>query len=80
MQGQQDVPPCSLPAWAWAQGRDYVTGMDVQDVFFDVCAHRVLLTEAARQAGKTAEDVLSELLKTVENPDRRARLAGWGKK
>ena len=67
-------------AWAWAQGRDYVTGTDVQDVFFDVCAHRVLLTEAARQAGKTAEDVLSELLKTVENPDRRARLAGWGKK
>ena len=65
-------------AHAWMDGRDYVTGGDVQAVFVDVCAHRVLLREQTN--GKTAEDVLNELLKTVENPDRHSRLAGMLKK
>ena len=59
-------------AHAWMDGRDYVTGNDVQAVFPDVCAHRILLKEEA--AGKTrSEDVLRELLRDVENPDRRSR-------
>ena len=65
-------------ARAWMEGRDYVTGGDVQAVFADVCAHRVLLKEQA--AGKTAQDVLSELLRTVETPDRHSRLSGLLKK
>ena len=62
---------------AWAEGRDYATGGDVQAVFLDVCAHRVLLKEQAAETGKTARDVLHELLKTVESPDRRLRAPGF---
>ncbi len=55
-------------AKAYAEGRDYVVGTDVQAVFLDVCAHRVLLKETAQ--GKTVEGALLEMLKTVETPDR----------
>ena len=65
-------------AHAWMEGRDYVTGSDVQAVFRDVCAHRVLLKEQA--GGKTVNDVLDDLLHTVENPDRHSRLGGMLKK
>ena len=65
-------------AKAYMDGRDYVTGMDVQAVFADVCAHRILVKEAS--GGKTAEDALDDLLKTVENPDRHHRLAAALKK
>ena len=62
---------------AYLAGRDYVTGGDVQAVFRDVCAHRVLLRENARE---TAVDrVLDELLKEVQNPDRRGLFAGLKK-
>ena len=57
-------------AHAWMDGRDYVTGGDVQAVFKDVCAHRILLKE---QTDKTADGVLDELIRTVENPDRHSR-------
>ena len=58
-------------AHAYLQGRDYVIPEDVQAVFFDVCAHRVILTQRARLSGVTAEQVLAELLKSVEVPDTR---------
>ena len=61
-------------ARAFLDNRDYVTGADVQAVFKDVCAHRVLLKEAA--SGTTVEAVLDELLKTVETPDHHSRLSG----
>ncbi|MBQ6400584.1 MAG: MoxR family ATPase [Clostridia bacterium] len=61
-------------AHAWMAGRDYVTGGDVQAVFPDVCAHRVLLKEPA--AGPSVRDILEGLLRSVENPDRRGRMFG----
>ena len=67
-------------ARACLEGRDYVTGGDVQAVFRDVCAHRVLLTEEAQANGVTAEQVLGDLLKTTESPDRHSRLGMPGKK
>ncbi len=65
-------------ARAWTEGRDYVTGGDVQAVFPDVCSHRVLLKE--QDAGATVESVLKDLLRTVENPDRRGRPEALRKK
>lgn len=62
-------------AKAYREGRDYVTGTDVQAVFRDVCAHRVLLTEQAMSGGKTVDQVLGELLKSVETPDHH-RMTG----
>ena len=65
-------------ACAWMDGRDYVTGTDVRKVFRDVCAHRVLLKDDA--GGKTAEDVLEDLLETVSTPDRHYPFAGMLKR
>ena len=62
-------------ARAFLEGRDYVTGADVQAVFRDVCAHRVLLKEKEDSVGR----VLDELLKKTENPDRRGLFAGMKK-
>ena len=64
-------------ARAFLEGRDYVTGEDVQNVFPDVCAHRILLREGAAQ---TPEEILTGLIRTVETPDRHSRLAGMLKK
>ncbi len=65
-------------AHAWMENRDYVTGSDVQSVFHDVCAHRILLREQAGE--KTPADVLDDLLKTVKNPDHRSLFGGVHKK
>lgn len=65
-------------AKAWMDGRDYVTGSDVQDVFLDVCAHRVLLKDTAGE--KTVRDVLTDLLASVESPDHHSRFFGRMKK
>ena len=59
-------------AKAFLEDRDYVTGSDVQAVFRDVCAHRVLLKETENSVGQ----VLDELLKKTESPDRRGLFAG----
>ena len=64
-------------AWAYLEGRDYVTGADVQAVFADVCAHRLLLKE---NAGVTVQEVLSDLIRKTENPDRRSLFPGLRKK
>lgn len=64
-------------AWAYLEGRDYVTGADVQAVFFDVCTHRLLLKE---NAGVTVQEVLSDLIRKTENPDRRSLFPGLRKK
>ncbi|MBO4880118.1 MAG: MoxR family ATPase [Firmicutes bacterium] len=56
-------------AHAYLEGRDYVVPEDVQTVLSDVCAHRLILTQKARLSGATAQQVLDDLLKTVEVPD-----------
>ncbi|MBR4458781.1 MAG: MoxR family ATPase [Clostridia bacterium] len=57
-------------AHAYMDGRDYVTGADVQAVFRDVCAHRLILKNgAAVQPGQ----VLDELIAKTANPDRGLR-------
>ena len=58
-------------AKAYLDGRDYVTGEDVQEVFHDVCAHRIILSQKARLSGMTADEVIADLLKTVKTPDRK---------
>lgn len=59
-------------AHAYLMGRDYVVCEDVQEVFLDVCAHRLLLKRQARLENVTPQDILTELLQRVETADRRA--------
>ena len=56
-------------AHAYLAGRDYVIPEDVQSVFLDVCAHRIILNPTARIAQYSAADVLEQVLKQVKSPD-----------
>ena len=55
-------------AVAWVQGRDYVIPTDVQFIFTDTVAHRLLLTRQAEQDQKTARDICSAILHKVPAP------------
>ena len=55
-------------ACALMNGRDYVTEEDIRDVFLDVCAHRLILTQKARAASLTAYDVLQQIMGGVKAP------------
>ncbi len=55
-------------ARAYVEGRDYVIVEDVRAVFFDVCAHRVLLSQKARGEQAGEEQAMSGLLSRVPVP------------
>ncbi|MCQ2538115.1 MAG: MoxR family ATPase [Lachnospiraceae bacterium] len=59
-------------ARAYCDGRNYVIPKDVRESFIDVCAHRVVLSEAAKSAGRDAKEVLLSILKEVKEPDSRS--------
>ena len=54
---------------AYMNGRDYVLPEDVNKVFIDTCAHRLILSSKSRITETTPTDVLRELLKNVRRPD-----------
>lgn len=56
-------------AKALIEGRNYVVPSDVQSVFVDVCAHRIILSAKAKINDTCAADVLNEVLDTVKRPD-----------
>ena len=56
---------------AYLDARDYVTPEDVEAVFTDVCAHRMVLSSKARLHEYTAEMITQNLLKSVAKPDHR---------
>ena len=55
-------------AGAALEGRDYVLPEDVQEVFFAVLRHRVLLDPASEVEGLTADRALERTLRTVSVP------------
>lgn len=55
-------------AAAYMKERDYVIPKDVQDVFKDVAAHRMILDSKARYQEKSAREILSEILADVAEP------------
>ncbi len=55
-------------AWAFMQGRDYVVPEDVEKIFRDVAAHRIVMNTKARVAKVSREDVLTEILGSVRQP------------
>ena len=55
-------------ARAWLAGRDYVTPEDVQSMAHDVLRHRILLSFEAEAAGRTADEVVDELLARIGVP------------
>lgn len=60
-------------AQAVLKGRSFVVPEDVQDVFIDVCAHRLILKPQARVQGITERSVLEGILKEVYPPSAPKR-------
>lgn len=48
--------------------RNYVIPEDVQNVFCDVCAHRLVLRPQARVEGIVAREILTDIMDTVKPP------------
>lgn len=61
-------------AWAAMDGRDYVTPDDVKYLAPYVLPHRVALSGEARMSGKTADDVIREILNGVSVPGSKEEI------
>ena len=59
-------------AHAFLAGRNYAVPEDVAAVFPDVCAHRLILSAKARMMEEKAENILAEILKSVDMPVLKA--------
>ena len=59
-------------ARAYLEGRDYVVPEDIQGVFADVCAHRILLSQIAKSSKISAQQALQQLLENTSVPDGMA--------
>ncbi len=55
-------------AVAYLSGRDYCLPSDIQSVFCETVAHRLILTPRAQSQGRTARAILEELLHTNKPP------------
>lgn len=60
-------------AWAFLHGRNFVTPEDIKAVARAVLTHRLVLTQEAKLAGKTAESLLSDILFHTPVPFRGSR-------
>ena len=55
-------------ACAYLHGRAFLTPQDVQEVFVDVCGHRVLLSARARVGGMEKERLIEQAIAQVQAP------------
>ncbi len=65
-------------AYAYLVGRSYVLPEDVCAIFPDVAAHRLILSPKARLQQLSAEDVLGDVIDSVEMPVATKKGAGTG--
>lgn len=54
---------------AFMHGRNYAIPNDVKEIFYDVCAHRILINQKGKIARKTERNLLEEILAFVAVPD-----------
>ncbi len=55
-------------AYAFLRGRDYVLPDDIAGLLRPAIAHRLMLRQEAKLAHQTAQDILTEILRTTEVP------------
>ena len=55
-------------AWAFLQGRGYVTPQDVKTFALDVLRHRVAVSYEAEAENITSEDIITKVLETLPVP------------
>ncbi|GIN88480.1 magnesium chelatase [Heyndrickxia sporothermodurans] len=59
-------------AYAFLNGRDFILPDDVQYLAPFVFSHRIILKSEAKYGGKTAEDIIKDVIKFVQVPVQRA--------
>lgn len=59
-------------AWAAARGRDYVVPDDIKQLVGPVLSHRLVLTPEAAISGRTAVEILAEVIGSVTVPTARS--------
>jgi MoxR-like ATPase len=52
------------------EGRDYVIPDDIKKVAFPVLTHRLIIKPSARTHNLVSEDIIKEILESVEIPAR----------
>ncbi len=62
-------------AYAFLHGRDFVLPDDIAALFRHAIAHRLMLRQEAKLAHKTAQDILTEILRTTDVPYKGKRNA-----
>lgn len=55
-------------AYAFIQGRGYVTPQDIKTIGMDVLRHRVIVSYEAEAEGKTSEDIIKKIFDEIEVP------------
>ena len=55
-------------AYAFIQGRGYVTPQDVKSIGMDVLRHRVIVSYEAEAEGKSSEDIVKRIFDEIEVP------------
>ena len=55
-------------AYAFIQGRGYVTPQDIKSIGMDVLRHRVIISYEAEAQGKTSEDIIKTIFDEIEVP------------
>lgn len=60
-------------ARAASEGRDFVTPEDVKRLVLPILSHRMVLSAESQMVGATAEDVLTEVLESVDAPSLKMR-------
>ena len=55
-------------AYAFLQGRGYVTPQDIKSIGMDVLRHRVIISYEAEAEEKTAEDIVTKIFDEIEVP------------
>lgn len=60
-------------ASAYVAGRDFVIPEDVQSIYVDCIAHRLILTAQAKRDGVSPESVLADILNSIEAPKLRVK-------
>lgn len=58
----------AVRAYAWLQGRNFVTPEDIQTLAFDVLRHRIILSFEAQAEGVTADEVIKHIITEVAVP------------
>jgi MoxR-like ATPase len=58
----------SAKATAAMQGRDFVTPEDILEMIVPVLRHRIILTPEKEMEGGTEDDVIREIIQSLEIP------------